>query len=56
MSFKTTAAGIATILAGIATYIVAFINGHGTDPLAWGLLITAITNGIGLLKAEDAKP
>jgi len=51
---KTTIAGILTILGGLITYAIAFLNGHAQDPAALGAAMTAIVTGIGLIKAADA--
>jgi hypothetical protein len=49
---KTTALGIATIVAAIANAAVEFIN---TGTANWAALVTGLTSGIGLIKAADSK-
>lgn len=53
---KTTLAGILTILGGLVTYAIAFLGGHGQDATVLAGVLTAITTGIGLIKAADATP
>lgn len=53
---KTTLTGILTILSGLATYVLAFLAGNGQDIAAITTVITAITAGVGLIKAADATP
>ncbi len=53
-SWKTTTAGILTILAAVATAAKAIIdNDPATNP-NWEATITAITVGFGLIFAKDA--
>jgi hypothetical protein len=49
---KTTALGVLTILAAVVNAAVALLNGQNVD---FGATITAITAGIGLLKAADSQ-
>lgn len=49
---KTTALGFLTIVAAVANAAIALINGQ---PVDFGATIAAITAGIGLVKAADAK-
>lgn len=51
---KTTLTGILTILGGLTTYVIAFIGGHGQDAAIIAAVLTAISTGIGLIKAADA--
>lgn len=50
---KTTALGIATIVAAIATAAVQFLKTGSCDILS---LSTGLSAGYGLIKAADAKP
>lgn len=54
-SWKTTAAGIAAIVAAVATAIVAEFDGNPATTAEWGVVITAVVTGIGLLFARDNK-
>ena len=49
---KTTALGIATILAAIANATIEFLN---TGAANWAMLVTGVTAGFGLIKAADSK-
>jgi hypothetical protein len=49
---KTTALGIATILAAIANATIEFLN---TGAANWAALVTGVTAGFGLIKAADSK-
>ncbi len=49
---KTTALGIATILAALANATVEFLN---TGTANWAALVTGVTAGFGLIKAADSK-
>lgn len=51
---KTTLTGILTILGGVTAYVLAFLNGHGQDLGVITAALTALTTGIGLIKAADA--
>lgn len=51
---KTTLTGILTILGGVVTYALAFLGGKGQDLAVLTGVLTAITTGIGLIKAADA--
>ncbi len=48
---KTTLLGITTIIAAVATALVSFLKTGTAD---YGVLVAAVTAGIGLLKAADA--
>lgn len=48
---KTTALGIATIVAAVANAVVQFLNTGEAD---WAALVTSVTAGFGLVKAADA--
>jgi hypothetical protein len=50
--WKTTAAGIATIVGGICAAVVEY---HNHQPVNTGALIAAFTAGVGLIKAADSK-
>jgi len=55
MSWKTTTAGIAAIVAALATAAVALFD---ADPLTtpdWGAVAAACMAGVGLLAARDNK-
>jgi hypothetical protein len=55
MSWRTTTAGIAAIVAAIATAVVALFD---ADPLTtpdWGAVGAAFMAGVGLLAARDNK-
>ncbi len=49
---KTTALGIATILAALANATIEFLN---TGAANWAALVTGVTAGFGLIKAADSK-
>lgn len=51
MSWKTTTLGICTIISAVSTAAVTYFK-SGILP-DFGLLISAITAGIGLIKARD---
>jgi len=51
---KTTLTGILTIIGGAVTYALAFVSGHGQDLAVITGVLTAISTGIGLIKAADA--
>ena len=51
---KTTITGVLTIIGGLVTYGIAFVGGHGQDPAVIAAVLTAISTGIGLIKAADA--
>lgn len=51
---KTTITGVLTILGGVVTYALAFLQGHGQDLAVITGVLTAISTGIGLIKAADA--
>lgn len=53
---KTTLTGILTVLGGVVTYVLAFLGGKGQDLAVLTGVLTAITTGIGLIKAADAPP
>lgn len=55
MSWRTTTAGIAAIVAAVATALVALFD---ADPLStpdWGAVAAAFIAGVGLLAARDNK-
>ena len=51
---KTTLTGVLTILGGLVSYALAFLAGHGQDIAVITTVLTAISAGIGLVKAADA--
>ena len=51
---KTTLTGVLTILGGVVTYALAFLGGKGQDIAVVTTVLTAISAGIGLIKAADA--
>lgn len=52
-SWKTTAAGIAAIIAAIALAIASHFDGDPTTVADWTAAITALTAGVGLMLARD---
>lgn len=52
-SWKTTVAGICTILATVATLVKAIVDGDPTTNPDWGVAIAAITTAFGLIFARD---
>jgi len=52
--WKTTTAGILTIIAAACTAGLALLKGN--TPVALGALGTGIPAGIGLIKAADSRP
>jgi hypothetical protein len=52
-SWKTTLAGISTILVGIGNAVAEFSQG-GIGAVNWTVLFAAITTGVGLIMAKDA--
>ena len=53
---KTTLTGVLTILGGVVTYALAFLSGKAQDLAVITTVLTAISAGIGLIKAADAPP
>lgn len=53
-SWKTSATGIATILAAVATAAKALFDNDPTTNPDWPLAIAAVTSGLGLIFARDA--
>ena len=51
-SWKTTVAGIVTIIVAVGNAVLTYLK-TGTLP-DFGILIAAVTAGIGLIKAKDA--
>jgi len=51
---KTTLTGVLTLLGGVVTYALAFLAGKGQDLAVITTVLTAISAGIGLIKAADA--
>ena len=53
---KTTLTGVLTIVGGVVGYVLAFLGGKGQDLAVITAVLTAISTGIGLIKAADAPP
>jgi len=51
---KTTIAGILTIVAGLANFIVHMLTGAAIDAAGLTVLLAALATGVGLIKAADA--
>lgn len=52
---KTTLQGVLTILGGAVVFVLgALKTGSWVDPLALGTLATAVTAGLGLIRAQDS--
>lgn len=49
---KTTWAGIAAIVAALSTAIAQYASG-GFAAINWGILVTGIVTGVGLILAKD---
>lgn len=49
-SWKTTMAGVATLLTGLADILMGLANG---TPINWAVDIVALTTGIGLILGKD---
>jgi len=56
MNIKTTLAGIGSILAAVGFALKAIFDNDPTTNIDLGATIAAITAGIGLIAAKDAKP
>ena len=56
MNIKTTLAGIGSILAAIGFALKAIFDNDPTTNVDIGATIAAITAGVGLIAAKDAKP
>lgn len=52
-SWKTTAAGIAAIVAALATAVGALFDADPTTLPDWGAVAAAILAGVGLIAARD---
>jgi hypothetical protein len=52
MNWKTTALGVATVLGSVASIAKALLSG---EPVDFAFHIAAITAGLGLIVAKDAK-
>lgn len=52
-SWKTTTAGIGTILAALGAALSAQFDADPLTVANWGAVITAITAGVGLILARD---
>ncbi len=51
--WKTTLAGVLTILVAVATAGLAYLHGQ---PVNTAATLTAVTAGVGLIKASDSTP
>jgi hypothetical protein len=56
MNAKTTLAGIGSILAAVGFALKAIFDNDTTTNVDIGATIAAITAGVGLIAAKDAKP
>ena len=56
MNAKTTLAGIGSILAAVGFALKALFDNDPTTNVDIGATIAAITAGVGLIAAKDAKP
>ena len=56
MNAKTTLAGIGSILAAVGFALKAIFDSDTTTNVDIGATIAAITAGVGLIAAKDAKP
>lgn len=56
MNFKTTLAGLGSILAAVGFALKAIFDNDPTTNVDIGATIAAITAGVGLIAAKDAKP
>lgn len=54
-NFKTTALGIATILTALSSAAMALLDGDPATNFDIAAIIAAITAGVGLIVAKDAK-
>lgn len=52
-NWKTTAAGVATILVAVGNAVIEFLKTHNVNVLVLG---TGISTGLGLIHASDSKP
>lgn len=53
-NWRTTLAGILTILVAVLGVVIKVLTGHGVDTTSLAALVAAITAGAGLIKAGDA--
>ncbi len=56
MNLKTTLAGLGSILAAVGFALKAIFDNDPTTNIDLGATIAAVTAGIGLIAAKDAKP
>lgn len=56
MNLKTTLAGVGTIMVAVGSALKAIFDGDPTTNVDMGATIAAITAGVGLIAARDAKP
>lgn len=54
-NFKTTALGIATILTALSSAAMALLDGDPATNFDIAAIIAAVTAGVGLIVAKDAK-
>jgi hypothetical protein len=52
-SWRTTTAGVLTILASVIGVAISVLNGHSLDAASITALVAAVTTGAGLIKAGD---
>lgn len=52
-SWRTTTAGILTIVGALVGIAIQVLNGHGPDASSLAGLAAAVTAGAGLIKASD---
>jgi hypothetical protein len=52
-SWKTTAAGIAALLAVIATAVAAYLDGDAATTAEWGAVVTAVFVSLGFVASRD---
>ena len=54
-SWKTTVAGVATIVTTVAAAVAAYFDGDPATVVNWEVTITAVLVGLGLASARDDK-
>ena len=54
-NFKTTALGVATILTALSSAAMALLDGDPATNFDIAAIIAAVTAGVGLIVAKDAK-
>lgn len=53
-NWRTTTAGILTILSAVIGVALSVVKGHGIDTTSIATLVAAMTTGVGLIKAGDS--